>query len=55
MRTFVVSVYGFSEESVEAETRGKAMYKAFRAFREAGYRWDFHKFLINTRVWMAGR
>ncbi|WP_164821057.1 hypothetical protein [Sinorhizobium medicae] len=55
MRTFVVSVYGFSEESVEAVTRNKAMYKAFCAFREAGYRWDFHKFLVNTRVWVAGR
>ncbi|MEJ6845134.1 hypothetical protein V3589_02775 [Sinorhizobium fredii] len=55
MMTFVVSVYGFDEETVSAETRAKAMYKAFRAFQDAGYRWDFHKFLINTTIWQSRR
>ncbi len=55
MKTFVVAVYGFMDERVEAETRAKATYKAFRSFRDAGYRWDFHEFLINTRIWQARR
>lgn len=55
MKTFSVNVYGFCEERIEAETIAKARWKAFKAFCEAGYSWDFHKFLINTQFHEIGR
>lgn len=50
MAKWVVDVYGYSEETFEADSRGKARYKAYKLFRDAGYNWDFHKFLINSIV-----
>jgi hypothetical protein len=32
---WVVEVYGYEPERFDAETKGKALYRAFRAFREA--------------------
>ena len=50
MKAFVVEVYGYDPERFNAETKGKAMWAAYKAFREAGPKWDFHQFLINTSV-----
>lgn len=50
MGKWIVDVYGYSEETFDAESRDKARYKAYRAFRDAGYNWDFHKFIINSSV-----
>ena len=50
MGKWVVDVYGYDEEEFEAETKDKARYKAYLAFKEAGYNWDFHKFLINSTI-----
>lgn len=50
MNAFIVEVYGYDPERFEAETRAKAIWKAYCAFREAGPKWDFHKFLINTSI-----
>lgn len=49
-RLWRVEVYGFAEVYIPAETKAKAMYQAFKKFIDANYRWDFHKFLINTTV-----
>jgi len=50
MKTFSVEVYGYAPERFLADTKAKAMWLAFKAFREAGPKWDFHKFLINTSI-----
>jgi hypothetical protein len=50
MKTFVVEVSGFSEARFNAETRGKAMWLAYKSYNEAYPGWDFHQFLINTSV-----
>ncbi|MDR6757805.1 hypothetical protein J2Y48_003102 [Mycoplana sp. BE70] len=53
MTVFVVEVYGFDPEQFQAETKAKATWQAYRTFRESGRNWDFHRFLINLRIWKA--
>ncbi len=45
MKTFFVTVYGYAPESFTAETRAKAFYRAFVAFRGAGSSVSFRQFL----------
>ena len=47
---FRVEVCGFSPEWFRAPSIGAARYAAYRAFRDAGHRWDFLKFLVNVSV-----
>lgn len=45
MKTFSISIYGFVPESFAAETKAKAFYRAFVAFRSAGSSESFREFL----------
>ena len=46
---FTVTVDGYAPEVFHAETRAKAMYRAFRAFSEA-YRISFRDFLGRASI-----
>lgn len=54
-RTYAVSVYGYGEVTYQARSAANARAKAYRQFCDAVARWDFHKFLINSRVWLVRR
>jgi len=50
MKTFSITVYGYAPESFTAETRAKALYRAFVAFRSAGFSVSFRRFLDMASV-----
>lgn len=45
MKTFSITVYGYAPESFTAETKAKAFYRAFVAFRSACPSVSFCEFL----------
>jgi len=52
VKVYCVEVDGYQPEYFEAASRGKAMYRAFRAFNEFS-KMDFRRFISLTRVSLA--
>ena len=54
LRRYVVSVDGYTSEEFRAPTAGKARYRAFQLFRDAGSRITFREFLARSTVLHLG-
>lgn len=47
-RLYSITIAGYDAEKFTAPTASAARYKAFKAFRDAGYRIEFRDFLTST-------
>lgn len=56
MNRYSITIRGWEPETFIAETAGKAKYRAFLAFKDAGgHRWSFADFLHNISILHMGR